>query len=310
MPFCRWWNEDTVAVVTGGNKGIGLEVCKQLGAAGLKVVVTARNADKGQRALDTLRNEGLQNVSFHQLDVTDEESCATLASWLSEEYGGIDILVNNAGVIGVVLDDVYMRENNIKLQDLMWKNMDRAEGFIVDYEIARACIDTNYYGAKHVTEAVLPLIRPSVHGARIVNVGSTAGQLNNLRCSKLQKELADLENVSEASIDKFLDMYLNDVKQQNWKDKCWPLKYTSYKVSKIALHTYTRLLARQLEERGDGNKVFVNCVHPGFTNTDMTANVGDISVKEGAENIVHVALLPSEVCPSGQFYDENKPALF
>ncbi|KAH7299408.1 hypothetical protein KP509_24G009800 [Ceratopteris richardii] len=306
----RWWNEDTVAVVTGGNKGIGLEVCKQLGVAGLKVVLTARNADRGQIAMETLKNEGLQHVSFHPLDVADKESCSTFASWLSKEHGGLDILVNNAGVGGVVLDDVYVRENNIILQDLMWKNMECPKGFIVDYQSARSCIETNYYGAKRVTEALLPLMRPSVNGARIINVGSYMGQLHNLRCSKLQEELSDLENVSEAFIDKLLDMYLNDVKQQTWQDKCWPLKYPSYKVSKIALHTYTRLLARQLEKRGDGNKVFVNCVHPGFVNTDMTGKVGDISAKEGAENIVRVALLPSQDSPSGQFYYEDKPGVF
>ncbi|KAH7299409.1 hypothetical protein KP509_24G009900 [Ceratopteris richardii] len=249
----RWWNQDTVAVVTGGNKGIGREVCKQLGAAGLKVVLTARNADRGQEAIETLKNEGLQNVSFHPLDVADKESCAIFASWLSKEHGGLDILVNNAAVSGVVFDDVYVRENNINLQDLMWKNMECSKGFIVDYESARTCIDTNYYGAKRVTEALLPLMRPSVHGARIINVGSYMGQLNNLRCSKLQEELADLENVSEAFIDKFLHMYLKDVKDQTWEDKCWPLKYPNYKVSKIALHTYTRLLARELEKHRDAS---------------------------------------------------------
>ncbi|KAH7289977.1 hypothetical protein KP509_30G026500 [Ceratopteris richardii] len=196
----------------------------------------------------------------------------------------------------------------MKLEDLLWSEQQSSKGFIVEYESAKACMETNYYGAKHVIRALLPLLRSSSRGARIINVGSLFGQLHNLRSSKLQQELADVDHLSDALIDQVLEMYLNDVKQKIWEDKGWPLKFPSYKMSKIALHAYTRLLATQLEK--DVPKVFVNCVHPGFVRTDITSGMGNISAQEGAENIVRVALLPPNECPSGQLFLEKKVGQF
>ncbi|KAH7299248.1 hypothetical protein KP509_24G002100 [Ceratopteris richardii] len=307
---CKWWNEGTVAVVTGANKGIGLEVCRQFATCGLNVILTARDADKGQKSAESLNNEGFQNVTFHQLDVTDKRSCFALASWLSEEHGGIDILVNNAGINGLLVDEAYMNENDIKLEDLM-KEEHRSKGFIIEYESAKACVDTNYYGAKYVIEALLPLLRFSAQGARVVNVGSNFGLLKNLNCSKLQQKLSDLDNLSEAFLDELMKMYLTDVKQKSWEGKCWPLHFPSYKMSKVALHAYTRLLALQVQKKYPTDvKVFVNCVHPGFVRTDITGGRGRLSVQEGAENIVRVALLPPAECPSGQLFLERQLGVF
>ncbi|KAH7289975.1 hypothetical protein KP509_30G026400 [Ceratopteris richardii] len=223
-------------------------------------------------------NEGFQTISFQQLDVSNKASVADFASWISQEYGHVDILVNNAGTNGVYVDEIYVKENNMKLEDLL--------GFIVEYESAKACVETNYYGAKHVIGALLPLLRSSSRGARIINVGF---YLDNFMPSKLQQELEDLDHLSEALIDQ-------------------PLKFPSYKMSKIALHAYTRLLATQLEK--DVPKVFVNCVHLGFVRTDITSGMGNISAQEGAENIVRVALLPPNECPSGQLFLEKKVGQF
>ena len=88
---------DPVALVTGGNRGIGYEDCRQLARTGLRVVLTARDVGKGEEAAGGLRDEGLE-VSFEQLDVTDGESVAACARRLSEAGTNIDVLVNNAGV--------------------------------------------------------------------------------------------------------------------------------------------------------------------------------------------------------------------
>jgi carbonyl reductase 1 len=90
----RWWSEDTVAVVTGANKGIGFEIARQLARQGLRVVLTARDEGRGKKALEALNAEGLTNVAFHTLNVGCEESAHILAKWLFENYGGINILVN------------------------------------------------------------------------------------------------------------------------------------------------------------------------------------------------------------------------
>ncbi|KAH7299251.1 hypothetical protein KP509_24G002300 [Ceratopteris richardii] len=307
---CKWWNEETVAVVTGASKGIGFDVCRQFASVGLHVILTARDAEKGLKAAGVLKNEGFQNISFHQLDVTDERSCAALASWIFQEQGAIDVLVNNAAINGLLIDEAYVEKNNLKFQDLM-NEEHNSKAFIIEYESAKACIDTNYYGTKYVTQALLPLLRFAAHGARIVNVGSSFGQLNNLSSCKLQQELSDLSNLSEAFIDEVLSVYLNDVKQISWEGKGWPQKFPSYKMSKIALHAYTRLLAMQMEKRNLlGMKVFVNCVHPGFVRTDLSSGRGNLSAHEGAENVVLLALLPPEDCPSGQFFFEKKLGVF
>jgi carbonyl reductase 1 len=146
---CRWWSKDTVAVVTGANQGIGYEIARQLAQNGLTVVGTARSEERGKAAVEALRKElGTEAhdlVAFHPLDVTSEQSVAALAQWLHQTYGRVDILVNNAGISRGETDaDVF---------------------------------DTNYYGVKRVTTAILPLLRPSSAGARIINVSSSLGEL-------------------------------------------------------------------------------------------------------------------------------------
>jgi NAD(P)-dependent dehydrogenase (short-subunit alcohol dehydrogenase family) len=83
-----------VAVVTGANKGIGLEIVRQLAKEGITVVLTARDATRGKEALESLKSQGLHNVNFHPLDVASQESVLALAEWLHKTYGGIDILVS------------------------------------------------------------------------------------------------------------------------------------------------------------------------------------------------------------------------
>ncbi|KAH8913135.1 hypothetical protein BDL97_U04900 [Sphagnum fallax] len=93
----RWWSKDTVAVVTGANKGIGLAIVRRLAKEGITVVLTARDTTRGKEALESLKSQGLHNVKFHPLDVAPE-SILALAEWLHKTYGGIDILINNAGI--------------------------------------------------------------------------------------------------------------------------------------------------------------------------------------------------------------------
>ena len=82
-----------VAVVTWGNRGIGLEICRQLASKGVTVVLTARDQKRGADAVKTLGAHGLSNVVFHQLEVGDLSSAARLADFIREQYGKLDILV-------------------------------------------------------------------------------------------------------------------------------------------------------------------------------------------------------------------------
>ncbi|EXB79420.1 (+)-neomenthol dehydrogenase [Morus notabilis] len=156
----RWWSAKTIAVVTGGNRGIGFDISRQLAAHGLTVILTSRDSNVGLEAAKVLQEGGL-NVAFHQLDVLDPLSIKNFADWLHQNYGGLDILVNNAGVnfnIG--------SENSV--------------------EQARMVVATNYFGTKKMIEAMIPLMKPSAVGARIVNVSSRLGRLNGRR-NKMKK---------------------------------------------------------------------------------------------------------------------------
>lgn len=89
----RWWSPETVAVVTGANRGIGFEIARQLAGHGLTVVLTARDAPVGLEAAKVLQEGGL-NVDFHQLDILDSLSVSSFGEWIKERYGFMDILVS------------------------------------------------------------------------------------------------------------------------------------------------------------------------------------------------------------------------
>jgi NAD(P)-dependent dehydrogenase (short-subunit alcohol dehydrogenase family) len=137
-----------VAVVTGANRGIGREVCRQLAERGYAVVLGARDLEKGQRTAAEL------GVEPCRLDVSDEASVRAAAQWVAERHGRCDALVNNAAI----LYDTWARANTADLDEV------------------RAALETNLLGAWRATLAFLPLLRSSPHG-RIVNVSSEAGSL-------------------------------------------------------------------------------------------------------------------------------------
>jgi NAD(P)-dependent dehydrogenase (short-subunit alcohol dehydrogenase family) len=151
-----------VAVVTGADRGLGLETCRQLGRLGIRVVLTARDAAGGEAAAAALRNEGL-DVGFQPLDVRDGGQIAALARHIESEHGRVDILVNNAGVIGVPFDRPS------------WTSIGALD---TPLDTIRATIEINALGALRMIQALVPLMRGS---GRVVNVSSGMGQLADMR---------------------------------------------------------------------------------------------------------------------------------
>ncbi|KAK6153857.1 hypothetical protein DH2020_013496 [Rehmannia glutinosa] len=280
----RWWTSDTIAVVTGANRGIGFEIARQLALHGLTVILTARETSVGEEAVKVLQEGGL-SVVFHQLDVVDLEA---FARWTKEVYGGIDILVNNAGV-----NFNFGSDNSV--------------------EFAEKVIATNYVGTKNMIKAMIPLMRPSASGARIVNVSSRLGRLNGRRNRigniDLRKKLEDDESLSDELIDQTMNTFLEQVKDGSWKDGGWPQVFTDYSLSKLAVNTYTRLIARKFSERPEGQKIYINCYCPGWVKTAMTDWAGHTSPEEGADTAVWLALLPDQLI-SGRFFGERREINF
>jgi NAD(P)-dependent dehydrogenase (short-subunit alcohol dehydrogenase family) len=144
---------DRVALVTGANRGIGLEVTRQLALRGFTTVLGARDAQKGEEAASSLRQGGLEVLPI-QLDVTDEQSIDSARLMVEERFGRLDVLVNNAAI----LYDEWQRAENANL------------------ETVREAFETNTLGAWRMCQAFIPLLRKSKH-ARIVNVSSESGSL-------------------------------------------------------------------------------------------------------------------------------------
>ncbi|MFI7063807.1 SDR family oxidoreductase [Kribbella sp. NPDC050124] len=139
---------EKVALVSGGNKGIGFEVARQLGQLDYRVVIACRDEERGRVAADKLRSEDVE-ASYVVLDVSNPDSIATAV----HKLGRLDVLINNAGIAP-------------------------AEGppSEVPLDVLRQTYETNVFGLVAVTQAVLPLLRKADAG-RIVNLSSGAGSL-------------------------------------------------------------------------------------------------------------------------------------
>ncbi|XP_027168140.1 carbonyl reductase [NADPH] 1-like [Coffea eugenioides] len=283
----RWWSSDTVAVVTGANRGIGFEIAHQLAMHGLTVILTSRETGVGEEAAKVLQEGGL-NVVFHQLDIVNPSSIETFTEWIQQNYGGLDILVNNAGI-------------NINI------------GSENSVEHAEKVIETNYFGTKSMIKAMIPLLRPSASGARIVSVTSRLGRLNGRRNRigniTLRAQLEDVDSLSEELIDGTMNKFLEQVKDGTWESGGWPQVYTDYSLSKLAVNAYTRLMARILSDRPEGHKIYINCYCPGWVKTAMTGWAGHIPPEDGADTAVWLALLP-ELSVNGKFFAERREINF
>lgn len=152
-----------VAVVTGANRGLGLETARQLAKRDIQVIVTSRNAGKGAMAMEKLSAEGL-DVLFQPLDVTSESSVAELGTFIHSHCGRLDILINNAGVFL----DIHSTEDT-----------GNASVFNASLETLTATLKTNLYGPLLLAQELVPLMKQQHYG-RIVNVSSGMGQLSDM----------------------------------------------------------------------------------------------------------------------------------
>ncbi len=144
-----------IALVTGGNRGLGFETCRQLARSGLTVILTARDPDKGNiAAIQLADTEGL-DVIFYVLDVTNSGHIRDIAKQVVEEFGRLDILVNNAAI----------------LYDTWQYTID------ADLDIVNQAMATNVYGPWRLCQAFIPVMKRNGYG-RIVNISSLGGSLH------------------------------------------------------------------------------------------------------------------------------------
>ena len=155
-----------IAVVTGGNRGIGSEICRQLAHQEIRVILTARNLEQGSATADKLRGEGC-DVSFHLLDITNYDHIKDLVNYISRDFGRLDILVNNAGV--------YLDQHQPALT--------------IDPDLIAQAIKVDACGTFAMCQAAIPLMRQQKYG-RIVNLSSRTSQMDQMNNLGLTYKIA------------------------------------------------------------------------------------------------------------------------
>jgi len=146
-----------IALVTGGNRGIGLEICRQLAEQGITVLMGSRELAKGETAVSHLHRQGVTNIHPYQLTVNDEDSIQRLYRKIEQDFDRLDILVNNAGIYPDTVNSLLA----------------------VDLDLMRQAMDVNAYGPLRLIQVLLPLMKKHRWG-RIVNVSSSMGDLDRL----------------------------------------------------------------------------------------------------------------------------------
>jgi NAD(P)-dependent dehydrogenase (short-subunit alcohol dehydrogenase family) len=256
-------NNNQTALVTGANRGLGLETVRELAGQGWQVILTARNENSGKAAARSVSAETGREVQFRLLDVADPSSIAALAGSLREDGMKLDVLVNNAGIT--------------------------MDGF--DEHVARRTIDTNFYGPLRVTEALLPML---ADGGAIVMVSSGAGELSILS-RDLRKRFSD-PSLTQQSLLELVESFVEAVRRGHHSQEGWPT--SAYGVSKAALNALVRITAPRLAERA----IRINAVCPGWVRTDMGGPGAPRTLRQGAASILWAAL-PEDGPTGGFFRD-------
>ncbi|MDQ3881736.1 MAG: SDR family oxidoreductase [Thermoproteota archaeon] len=190
-----------VALVTGGNRGIGFAISKQLALQGISVIIGSRDIRQGEAAAKSIAPSPTQGastttttttttttVSAFELDVTDQDSVDKLTSTIHSKFGKLDILVNNAGVL---LDET----NNLPSK--------------TDLEIVKATLETNLIGVWRLCQSFVPMMKKNKYG-RIVNVSSGAGALDTIQ----QGLYAPAYSLSKSSLNVLTIMFANELRRE------------------------------------------------------------------------------------------------
>ena len=188
-------NDKPIALVTGANRGLGLETSRQLGKRGVKVLIGARDLAKGEQAAETLGNEGIDAVAI-QLDVSDAASIAAAIAAISKDYHRLDILVNNAAI----LNDIGQQPSTVSEQTL------------------RQNLDVNFIGPYLLTAGLAGLLKAALAG-RVLNMGTQVGSFGNLSDpdSPIKDDICPAYQSSKIALNSITALFAKEFESTNVK---------------------------------------------------------------------------------------------
>lgn len=179
-----------IALVTGGNRGIGLEICRRLLENNIYVLLAARDEQKGITAVEQLKTKNAE-IDFIKLDVSNKNSIYEAVEKIEKEFNRLDILINNAGVF---LD----------------KNVPAAN---TNMQVLKDTFDVNLYGAVLLTQRIIPMMKKNGYG-RIVNVSSRMGQFATLGSGSLAYR------ISKTALNGFTKIIASEIEDENIVISC------------------------------------------------------------------------------------------
>jgi len=281
------------ALVTGGNRGIGLEVCKQLSDMGINVIMGTRKLENGVNALEKeFTKEQRDRVTLLQLDISDTYSISDAVKHVESNYDPIDIVVNNAGI------NLSTSPNSRKMLN--------------------ETLSTNYYGTVEFTQSILPLMTTqktskcptsSAYFSRIVTVSNRDAALQKVSPELQQRFLK--EDLDETELHGIMEQFKKDslkyiekgddaevdsvIMNEGWL-KC------PYLMSYIGINMFTRILGQKFVTEND-NDHWIAAYCPGHCATDSTDYFGTRDSMEGAFGVTTLStmLLDNDSIPNGRF---------
>ena len=184
-----------IALVTGANRGLGLETSRQLGKQGIKILIGARDLAKGKQAADTLRNEGIDAEAI-QLNVSDTASITAAIAAISDDYRRLDILVNNAAI----LSDIGLQPSVVSEQTL------------------RQNLDVNFIGPYLLTAGLSDLLKAAPAG-RVLNMGTQVGSFGNLSDpeSPIKDDICPAYQSSKIALNSITALFAKEFESSNVK---------------------------------------------------------------------------------------------
>ncbi len=188
-------DDKPIALVTGANRGLGLETSRQLGKRGVKVLIGARDLAKGDLAVETLRNEGIDAEAI-QIDVSDAASITAAIAIISKEYRRLDILVNNAAV----LNDIGLQPSSVSEETL------------------RQNLDVNFIGPYLLTAGFAELLKAAPAG-RVLNMGTQVGSFGNLSDpeSPIKDDICPAYQSSKIALNSITALFAKEFESTNVK---------------------------------------------------------------------------------------------